>query len=163
MRLKTKKLNEARRMIAANFFEQGLGPAEVARRLDVTHGAASHWKKALEESGRDGLASKPNVGGKPRLSEQDRARLAEMMAQGPRAHGFRSELWTLPRITVLIKKEFGIEYHFAHVSKILKRMKMSPQKPVLRARERNEEKIEQWRTERWPAIKKGRQNQENPS
>ena len=61
------------------------------------------------------------------------------MLEGPEAHGYPTPLWTCRRVTRLIKQEFGIVYHPGHVWKILVRLGWSPQRPVGRARERNEE------------------------
>ena len=57
-------------MLAAEFFEQGIGPAEVARRLGVTTGAASQWKKAWQQGGKEALRSVPHPGGIPKLRSE---------------------------------------------------------------------------------------------
>ena len=48
-------------------------------------------KRATEE-GVEGLRHKPPPGATPRLSDQERARLPELLAQGAQAQGFRAEL-----------------------------------------------------------------------
>jgi len=58
------------------------------------------------------------------------------------------------RVAHLIEDEFGVRYHRGHVWKILDDLGWSGQRPVGRARERNEEQIRRWRRVRWPAIKK---------
>ncbi len=72
----------------------------------------------------------------------------------PRANGFDTELWTLPRIAALIEQQLGIQYESSHVSRILKRLGFSPQKPERRAREQDEEAFAAWREKDWPRIKK---------
>jgi transposase len=74
-------------------------------------------------------------------------RLLELLAQGPAAFGFEGDAWTLPRVTKLIKSEFGVRHHPAHVSKILRRCGWSIQKPIVRGRERDEAAIAQWKEE----------------
>jgi transposase len=59
-------------------------------------------------------------------------------------------------LTELIRRQFGVQYHFNHVGNLLRQAGWSPQKPRRRANQRNEAAIEQWRTERWPALKRGR-------
>ena len=54
----------------------------------------------------------------------------------------------------LIDNEFGVEYHPGHVWKILEDLGWSCQRPVGRARERNEEAIRHLRRVEWPSIKK---------
>jgi transposase len=77
-----------------------------------------------------------------------------MLLQGAAAHGYGTDLWTLPRAAALIERAFGVHYHPAHVWKILRGCGWSPQKPERRARERDEDAIAQWRRRRWPHIKK---------
>jgi transposase len=78
-----------------------------------------------------------------------------LLARGAEAFGFRGDVWTARRVTELIRREFGVRYHFNHVGNLLRQAGWSPQKPLRRASQRNEAAIEQWRTERWPALKRG--------
>ena len=55
----------------------------------------------------------------------------------------------------LIRRQFGIRYHPAHVSRLLKSLGLSLQKPQRRAYQRDEEAIERWKEKRWPELKKG--------
>jgi len=57
---------------------------------------------------------------------------------------------------VVIHREFGIDYHPAHVSRILGELGWSCQKPERRALQRNEAAIQHWKRQRWVAIKKKR-------
>ena len=54
----------------------------------------------------------------------------------------------------LIDKNFDVDYHPGHVWRILRQLNWSVQLPVGRALERNEGLIDDWRRNRWPAIKK---------
>jgi transposase len=56
----------------------------------------------------------------------------------------------------LIEQEFQVSYHEGHVWKILDSLGWSPQRPEGRARERNEEQVQQWKKKQWPALKKKR-------
>ena len=80
--------------------------------------------------------------------------LLKLLLKGATAHGFSTDLWTLPRVAEIIARTFGVRYHPAHVWKILRGEGWSCQKPERRARERDEAAIQRWRTERWPHIKK---------
>ncbi len=94
-------------------------------------------------------------GATPRLSEEERASLPELLARGAPAYGFRGDVWTCERVAEVILKEFGVSYHPAHVSRLLKKSRLSLQKPERRANQRDEEAIERWKEERWPSLKKG--------
>ena len=53
-----------------------------------------------------------------------------------------------------MRREFGVVYHPTHVGRLLKAIRWSPQKPMRRARQRDEAAIARWRTDTWAAIKK---------
>jgi transposase len=82
--------------------------------------------------------------------------------RGAEAHGFRGEVWTCERVAEVIRKEFGVSYHPAHVSRLLKALRQSLQKPQRRAEQRDEEAIEHWKEKKWPSLKKGRSRRAGP-
>jgi transposase len=145
---------EARRRLVVRFLRDGKSMAEASRLSGASYSSVKRWKKAWELGGEEALASKPHPGPETRLSEKQRRRLADILCRGARAAGFANELWTLRRIAQVIGKNFGVTYHPGHVWKILRAMNWSAQRPERRARERNEQAIEQWRRDAWPRIKK---------
>jgi transposase len=44
------------------------------------------------------------------------------LRQGAQAHGFGTDLWTLPRVAAVIERTTGVHYHPGHVWKILEAM-----------------------------------------
>jgi transposase len=146
---------EGRRLRALELKERGWKQTEIADALGVSEGAVSQWMKRAREEGVEGLRHKPPPGATPRLSEKERARLPELLAQGAEAHGFRGEVWTCERVAIVIRREFGVNYHPAHVSRVVRALGLSLQKPMRRANQRDEEAIRHWREERWPELKKG--------
>lgn len=146
---------EGRRLRAWELHEQGWQQAEIAAALGVTPGAVSQWmRRAREGGGPDALHTRPAPGPPCRLSADQQAQVVAWLREGAEAHGFRGALWTRTRVAVLIERQLGIRYHPGHVSKLLASWGWSPQLPEQRARQRDETAIRQWRTERWPAIKK---------
>lgn len=148
---------EVRRRIAARHLEAGLPVAEVARIVGASWSSVKRWKVALEQQGHDGLKAKPHPGKPPRLTDEQKARLVELLSAGAVAAGYANELWTCPRVAEVIQREFGVAYHPDHVWKILRSLKWSPQQPEQRARERDEAAIERWRKQDWPRLKKSPQ------
>jgi transposase len=142
--------------------EQGWKQSEIAEALGVTEGAVSQWMKRAREQGAQALRDKPPPGAPSRLSDQQRARLPELLAQGAEAHGFRGELWTCERVAVVIRREFGVSYHPAHVSRVMRALGLSLQKPQRRAEQRDEEAIEHWKEKKWPSLKKGPSRKAEP-
>ena len=145
---------EQRRMKAAKLFDKGLSRAEVARQLGVSFESANRWHKTWVADGSSGLRKAGRAGRKPRLQPFQLLNLEAALERGPEALGYVTKLWTLPRVAELIKKQTGIKYHPAHVSRILGQLGWSCQKPARRALERDEKKIRHWKRYRWPAIKK---------
>src|SRR5213076_455924 len=86
---------EARRFEAARLFARGASQVTVARTLGATRAAAHRWYHAWKDDGR--------AGRKPRLEAPQLARVEAALLQGPGAHGFATELWTLPRVATLIE------------------------------------------------------------
>ncbi len=145
---------EVRRQIAANMLEQGMGIQEIARIVKASPSTVFGWKQRLAENGRESLKPKPATGRKSVISDGQKDHLKEILLKGAMAAGYPTELWTLGRITEVIKKEFGIQYHPGHVWKIMRGMGWTAQKPERRARERDEAEIQRWREEEWLRIKK---------
>src|SRR5919107_1235281 len=147
---------EGRRLRALELKERGWKQTQIADALGVSEGAVSQWMKRAREEGVQALRHKPPPGAPSRLSEDERAKLPELVAQGAEAHGFKGEVWTCERVAVVIRREFGVSYHPAHVSRLLAKLRLSLQKPQRLADQRDEDAIEHWKEKKWPSLKKGR-------
>jgi len=145
---------EQRRRQAIALLEQGVRPAKVAKVLGTSRASVTRWRQAYEARGVKALASRPHPGGTSRLTPAQRKRLIRLLLQGPRKHGYGTELWTLARVAEVIAVNFGVEYHPSGVWHVLRAMGWSSQKPERRARERDEQAIATWRQQGWPRIKK---------
>lgn len=149
---------EVRRMRAAALFRQGKSRAEVARILQVSRQSTSNWFAAWEKQGRRGLKGAGRAGRKPKLGTKELRRLERSLLRGPQAFGYPTELWTLERIAYVIEESFHVHYHPGHVWKILRQLGWSCQRPVRRAKERDEALIRRWIRVEWPRIKKKQKN-----
>lgn len=149
------KLLEQRRKEAARRFAKGnVSLASIARELKVSRMSVSRWHRQWKRSGSKALAAAARAGRKPRLSARQVQRIEKELRKGAREQGFNADLWTLPRVAVVIERLTGVRYHPGHVWKILGAMNWSAQKPEQQAKERNPEQVEYWRTVRWPEVKK---------
>jgi transposase len=77
----------------------------------------------------------------------------DLLSHGAEAYGFRGDVWTCERVAGVIYQEFGASYSTSQVSRLLKHLEWTPQVPISRAIQRDDEAIERWRTESWPALK----------
>src|SRR5919112_1707932 len=73
---------QERRMRAADLFEQGVIPAEVARQVGVSHQIVSDWRSAWRRSGRDGLRGAGRAGRLPKLSREQLVQVERELIKG---------------------------------------------------------------------------------
>ena len=107
--------------------------------------------RALKKAGRAGRKAAP-AAGRPAAIERG-------LKRGPQALGYETSLWTSWRVAHLIEQECGVKYHPSQAWRILRQLGWSCQRPAGRALERDEDKIRQWKQERWPEIKKKPKNE----
>ena len=154
---------EKRRFVAVKLFEKGLNNSEIGRRLKASNQTVSRWRKEYQENGKVALRRAGRAGRQPCLDEVDKARLVELLLQGPERLGYETPLWTCPRVAHLIEENFEVGYHPGHVWRILRQLNWSVQQPVGRALERNKGLIDEWKRKRWPEIKKKPRKKAAPS
>lgn len=153
---RTPDWKEMRRWRALELKRDGWTQQEIADALGVTKVAVSQWMTAVQKHGIESLQARPHKGATPKLSADQLKMIPEFLSHGAEAYGFRGEVWTCARIVEVIRREFAVTYHKDHVSRLLKALDWTPQKPMERAAQRDEEKIIEWREEAWPDLKKRR-------
>jgi transposase len=87
----------------------------------------------------DALRSRGPTGPDPKLSAAQLAKVEQALLQGAMANGFDTDLWTLERVAVILRRRLG----------------WTLQRPERRASERDEQAIQRWVAQEWPRIKKG--------
>src|SRR5918911_5287225 len=146
------QLNEWRRLRAWALTQEGWSGRAIATALGVTPGAVSQWLKRARAGGAQALVHRMPQGSAPRLTAEQLAQLPPLLSYGAEAYGFLGDVWTSQRVAAVIKQEFGVVYHRAHVSRLLRQIGWSVQKPLPRATQRDEQAIAQWTRERWPVL-----------
>ena len=134
-------------MRAWELHQAGWRGKDIAEALKVSAGAVSGWLKRARAAGVDALRRRPAPGPTPKLREEQRAALPGLLSRGAEAYGFIGDVWTTKRVAAVIKREFGVRYHPAHVSRLVRRQGLSLQKPIHRASQRDEARIAAWRDE----------------
>jgi len=113
---------ERRRLRAWELHQQGWSQRQIAATLGVTQGAVSQWlKRAHEGGGVEALRRRPARGRVAALTDEQCGQLPALLAQGAEAFGFRGDQWTTGRVAEVIKRVFGMSYHPAHVSRLLRK------------------------------------------
>src|SRR5438874_1995591 len=145
---------EWRRMQAWHLKQLGWKQRDIAVALSASEGAVSQWLAAARAGGPDALSSRPVPGHPAKLTGEQKRLLPDFLWHGPEAYGFRGEVWTCARVARVLKEEFGVSYSKSQVSRILKGLGWTPQAPVPRAIQRDEDAIDRWRAEAWPALRR---------
>jgi transposase len=150
----TVDLREWRRFRAWDLAQQGWKQRDIATALGVTEGAVSQWLRRAREGGKESLRRRIAPGPPPRLSAAQRAQIPDLLAKGAESHGFKGDVWTAPRVAVVLQRIFGVRYHPTHVNRLLRVLGQSVQRPEVRAAQRNPAQVDAWLTEHWPVLEK---------
>jgi transposase len=141
------------RLQAAEWFAEGVEPPEVARRLRVSCNSAYAWRRRWRAGGKAALASRGPGGAVCRLGGAQLARLRAALEAGPAVWGWaEDQRWTLERVAAVIGRLFHVSYTVRGTSYLLHRLGFSPQVPVHRAAERDEDAIAAWRAVTWGRV-----------
>jgi transposase len=144
-----------RRMRAAEMFDLGRRQVDVVAELGVSAQTASRWHRDWLAGGKEALAGAGRAGRMPRLSDEQLVGVESALAEGPKANGFPTDMWTLARVAEVIERVTGVRYSTTQTWTILReRLGWSRQRPARRAVERDDEAIEMWVGKDWPRIKK---------
>jgi transposase len=147
---------ERRRRQAVRLLRAGKNLSAAARAIGASVSSVFRWWQTYRKRGLKGLKPRPTPGRPPRLDASEKRRLERLLLKGPLEQGYRTDLWTLPRISQVIDTHFAVRYHPGHVWRLLRDLGWSCQKPERRALQRDERAIELWKRQKWPHIKKGR-------
>ena len=150
-------------MRAWELHEQGWKQKDIAAALGVSEGAVSQWLKKAKAQGAEALRHQPAPGATPKLSPEQRAQLPTLLGKGAEAFGFRGQVWTTERVAQMIKQTFGVSYHPAHCSRLLRSLNQSQQKPIQKATQRDDAAIQSWKDVHWDELKKKPKRNNGPS
>lgn len=141
-----------RRCVALH--QQGWRQVAIAQALGLTQGWVSRTLTRFRQQGQPALAWRKPPGATARLTDEQLARLVQELNKGAEHHGCPGQIWTRPRVNEIIKRLFGVSYDPSQVGRLLKKAAWSRQKPQPKARQQNPERVQQWRDERLPELKK---------
>lgn len=116
----------------------------------------ARWKQRLEAADDriEALTRRSAPGNPPSLSLEQWQQILAIIQQGAINAGFQSERWTLARIRHMIGDRFGVRLSRVWIGRKLHELGFSPQQPVTRASNRDDELVEVWLKQDWPRIKK---------
>src|SRR5215468_1450891 len=147
-------LEEIRRM-AVERVREGEDPSAVIASYGFCRTTIYKWLKKAKGRGRGvrALRSRKRTGRPRKLtSKQTRQVFRWINGRDPRQYGFDFGLWTRQVVAELVADKFGIELSLASVGKLLADLGLTPQKPLMRAYERDPAAIEAWKRDTYPSI-----------
>jgi transposase len=151
------KTLEQLRMRAVRSIEQGAHPEDVAAALGMTRAAVYGWLAKYREGGLEALKARPVPGRPPVLSGAQLQRIYGLVVgNDPRQLRFGFALWTRAMVRELIRREFGVRLSEVSVGRLLRKLGLSPQRPLYRAWQQNPEAVARWKAATYPAASGGR-------
>lgn len=155
MRLQTKEAQEFRLHQIVSLSQEGYTQPDIARLLVCTQGWVSKVLKRAQLEGKQNLKAKGHAPGKtPALSPTQLNQLRTLLEAEAQAAGFSSDGWTRQRVAQLIKDRFGVVHHLSHLSRILRKLGFTLQKPQRRDYRQSALAVAQWQHETLPKLKK---------
>jgi transposase len=153
----TREQMEERRLAAGRLLRAGrLSQAEIAREVGVSRASVTRWKRRLACGGIRALRQRRAPGRASRLTAAQWRRLGRALDRGALAAGFETEQWTLRRVAAVVERRFGARYNPRSLGSALRAHGFTPQRPVPRAKERDDALVEAWLKRDWPRVKRGR-------
>ncbi len=132
--------------------------AEAARAVGVHRQTVNIWQQRYRERGEDGLLDGRRVSprrGRGRLTEGEARQVRDWIAEGtPDRLELPFALWTSRAVRELIERRLAKRLGLSTVQLYLRRWGLTPQKPLVRAKQRQPAAIAAWLETAYPAIAK---------
>jgi transposase len=148
------KTLEQLRIRVVHQIENGARSDDLAGALGLARSTVFGWIARYREGGAEALKARPVPGRPPKLSGAQLRRIYTLIVgNDPRQLSFAFALWTREMVRELIHRECNIRLSVVSVGRLLRKLGLSPQRPVWRAYQQNPEAVEQWKREEYPAIR----------
>ena len=142
------------RQQAVKAVREGATVASIAAAFGVSTRTVFSWLAQFAEGGQNALLAKPIPGRPPKISAEEMRWIAQAVRDNsPQQFKFEFGLWTLSLICELIKRQFGKSLALASVSRVMKLLGFSAQKPLYQAWQQDTQLVHEWETKTYPAIK----------
>ena len=135
--------------------ESGENPETVIAALGFHRSCIYTWLAKYREGGLEALAAKPVPGRPPRLQGGQLRELYRIITgQSPLQLHFEFALWTRAMIREVIWERFGVRLSEVSVGRLLRKLGLTPQKPLYRAYQQDQAAVARWLAEEYPAIQR---------
>ena len=123
---RSKDANQSRRLLALAAVLDGHGRAEAAKMGGMERQTLRDWVHRFNGSGPEGLIDRKAPGQAPKLSRDRKARLAELVDQGPIPSVHGVVRWRLKDLVGWVWEEFRVTLSEPSMSRILRQMGFRP-------------------------------------
>lgn len=155
MRLQSDAFVEFRLALIVKLSTEGKKQAAIARLVECSQAWVSKVLQRYRTGGKAALKVKGKAPGKPAyLTQVQLDTLKQMLVKGALHYNFPTDNWTRERIASLVPGQFAVGYHPAHISKLMRRIGFTLQKPERKSFKKEEAVVEQWRNKVLPRLKK---------
>jgi transposase len=148
------KTLEQVRMRVVGRIEGGARPEDLADALGFARSTVFGWMARYREGGLEALKARPIRGRPQKLSgSQLRQTYTLIVGNDPRQLSFGFALWTREMVRELIRREFKVGLSVVSVGRLLRKLGLSPQRPLWRAYQQDPVAVARWKREEYPAIR----------
>ncbi len=141
------------RIRAVRRVEEGESPEVVIRALGFGRTVIYDWLAKYREGGIEALRAKPVPGRPPKLAgPQLRWIYQTVTSKNPLQLRFEFALWTRAMVRDLIRERFGVRLSEVSVGRLLRKLGLSPQRPLRRAYEQDPKLVDTWLAKEFPKI-----------
>lgn len=146
---------EEMRIRAVKAVEEGQSPEAVIAMLGLSRPRIYEWLAAYREGGIDALRAKPISGRPPKLDGKALSWIYTVITtKNPMQMKFEFALWTREMVRHLVRDKFGVRLSEISIGRMLRKLGLSPQRPLARAYQRDPRQVEAWLSEEYPRIRR---------
>jgi transposase len=121
----SKDVNQSRRLLSLAAIAEGMSREDAARIGGMDRQTLRDWVHRFNASGPEGLKDIRGTGPKPRLTSENRDKLATLVEAGPNLAIDGVVRWRRIDLQKVIKERFGVDYDERYVGKLLKQLGFS--------------------------------------
>jgi len=145
---------QALRNQAIKAVHKGRRVADMADAFGVTERTLYRWLARYANEGQRGLENRSRSGRPPKVTAEEMAWIGKsVQEETPQQQNLPYALWTLSLIRGLIRRRLGKTLALSSVSRIMKLLGFSAQKPLYEAWQQDPVLVRQWQTKTYPEIR----------
>lgn len=148
------ELRYERRRLAVESLRRGEPAAVVARVMNIPLRTLFSWIARYRSGGYQALREGQRSGRPRKVNGELMRWLYQAITKGdPRQYQLPFCLWTLALVRQVLKQKYGIELSKSGVSRLLRHLGLSPQRPIYRSYKRNPEAMRKYLDETFPGLR----------